>query len=109
MAWPITATRNLANLRVVPWQREVHEQARLVHHSQPAAAWEFDHVAIVQWPCVDAGWHDGPGEAELHTWETGIIHVLDGEAIVVTGGEMVDRRQVAPGQYCASAVRAGTT
>ena len=58
---------------------------------------------------VDAGRREGPGEVELHTWETDIMHVLDGEATVVTGGEMVDRRQVAPGQYRAPAVRGGTT
>jgi glc operon protein GlcG len=58
---------------------------------------------------VDAGRRTGPGEVEFHTWVTDIMYVLDGEATVVTGGEMVDRRQVGPGEIRATATRGGTT
>jgi uncharacterized protein GlcG (DUF336 family)/uncharacterized RmlC-like cupin family protein len=58
---------------------------------------------------VDAGRRTGPGEVELHTSVTDMMYVLDGEASVVTGGEMVNRRQVGPGEYRASATRGGTT
>jgi glc operon protein GlcG len=58
---------------------------------------------------IDAGRRERPGEVEFHTWETDIMYVLDGEATVVTGGEMVDRRQVGPGEYRATSVRGGTT
>jgi glc operon protein GlcG len=57
---------------------------------------------------VDAGRRERPGEVEFHTWETDIMYVLDGTATVVTGGEMVDRRQVAPGEYRAPSVHGGT-
>jgi glc operon protein GlcG len=57
---------------------------------------------------VDAGRRTGPGEVEFHTSVTDIMYVLEGEATVVTGGEMVDRRQVGPGEYRASATRGGT-
>src|ERR671932_2674985 len=58
---------------------------------------------------VDAGRRTGPGEVEFHTSVTDIMYVLDGEATVVTGGEMVDRRQIGPGEYRAAATRGGTS
>jgi glc operon protein GlcG len=58
---------------------------------------------------IDAGRRTGPGEVEFHSWVTDIMYVLDGEATVVTGGEMVDRRQIGPGEYRAAATRGGTT
>ena len=58
---------------------------------------------------VDAGRRTGPGEVEFHTSVTDIMYVVDGEATVVTGGEMVDRRQVGPGEYRASTTRGGTS
>ena len=58
---------------------------------------------------VDAGRREHAGEVEFHTWETDIMYVLDGAATVVTGGEMVDKRQTAPGEYRAPEVRGGTT
>ncbi len=58
---------------------------------------------------IDAGRRERAGEVEFHTWETDIMYVLDGTATVVTGGEMVDKRQVGPGEYRAPSVRGGTT
>lgn len=57
---------------------------------------------------IDAGRRERPGEVEFHTYETDIMYVLDGTATVVTGGEMVERRQVGPGEYRAPSVRGGT-
>jgi glc operon protein GlcG len=58
---------------------------------------------------VDAGRRTGPGEVEFHAAVTDIMYVLDGEATVVTGGEMLERRQVGPGEYRARASRGGAT
>jgi uncharacterized protein GlcG (DUF336 family)/uncharacterized RmlC-like cupin family protein len=58
---------------------------------------------------VDAGRRTAAGEVELHTHVTDIMYVLEGEATVVTGGEMMDRRQVAPGEYKGSAIEGGTS
>jgi glc operon protein GlcG len=58
---------------------------------------------------IDAGRRESGGEVEFHTWETDIMYVLDGTATVVTGGEMIDKRQVGPGEYRAASVRGGTT
>lgn len=58
---------------------------------------------------VDAGRRENPGQVEFHSWETDIMYILDGTATVVTGGEMVDSRQTAPGEVRAPSVKGGTT
>jgi glc operon protein GlcG len=58
---------------------------------------------------IDAGRRTGPGEVEFHSWVTDIMYVLDGEATVVTGGEMLERRRTGPGEYRAAATRGGTS
>ena len=57
---------------------------------------------------VDAGRRVRAGEVELHSWETDIMYIQEGTATVVTGGEMVDTRQVGPGEYRAPTVNGGT-
>jgi uncharacterized protein GlcG (DUF336 family)/uncharacterized RmlC-like cupin family protein len=41
---------------------------------------------------LDAGLRRGPGAAELHPTDVDVMHVIEGTATVVTGGEIVDRR-----------------
>jgi glc operon protein GlcG len=48
-----------------------------------------------------------PGEAEIHTHETDVIHVLSGEAVFVTGGKAIDAKQTAPDEYRGSAIEGG--
>ena len=47
---------------------------------------------------------EGPGDAEVHDVDTDIFYVIDGAAVLVTGGEMVEPRTVGPNE-----VRAGST
>jgi uncharacterized protein GlcG (DUF336 family)/uncharacterized RmlC-like cupin family protein len=56
---------------------------------------------------VDAGRRDKPGEVEFHTAVTDIMYVVEGDATVVTGGEMVDSREVKPGEIRAKAIKGG--
>jgi glc operon protein GlcG len=56
---------------------------------------------------VDAGRRDKPGEVEFHTNVTDIMYVVQGDATVVTGGEMVDSREVKPGEIRATAIKGG--
>ena len=56
---------------------------------------------------VDAGRRDRPGEVEWHEHVTDVMHVVEGEATVVTGGELVDGRDVGPGERRAAASRGG--
>jgi glc operon protein GlcG len=57
---------------------------------------------------VDAGRRTAPGEVELHQHVADIMHVVQGRATVVTGGQMVDQRTVGPGELRARAVEGGT-
>jgi glc operon protein GlcG len=58
---------------------------------------------------VDAGRRIAAGEVELHTYVTDIMYVLEGEATVVTGGEIMQRRQVGPGEYKGASIEGGST
>jgi uncharacterized protein GlcG (DUF336 family) len=58
---------------------------------------------------VDAGRRTAPGEVEFHEHVVDIMHVVQGRATVVTGGQMVDQRRVGPGEVRARAVEGGTS
>jgi glc operon protein GlcG len=57
---------------------------------------------------IDAGRRVAPGDVEFHEGVVDVMHVVEGTATVVTGGEMVDTREVAPGELRARAVEGGT-
>jgi glc operon protein GlcG len=57
---------------------------------------------------LDAGRRSGPGEVEFHERMVDVMHVVEGRATVVTGGEMVDARVIAPGEIRAARVDGGT-
>lgn len=57
---------------------------------------------------LDAGRRVEPGEVEYHERVVDVMHVVQGTASVVTGGEMRDAREVAPGELRATAVDGGT-
>jgi glc operon protein GlcG len=56
---------------------------------------------------IDAGRREAPGEVEYHEHTVDVMHVLEGNATVVLGGEMGDVREVAPGELRAAAVDGG--
>lgn len=56
---------------------------------------------------VAASRRDGAGLAEVHATETDIFYVLEGKATVIVGGEVVDARQVAPGEVRGTSIRGG--
>jgi glc operon protein GlcG len=57
---------------------------------------------------VDAGRRREPGEVEHHERVTDVMYVVDGEATVVSGGRMLDCREVAAGEGRAPAIEGGT-
>jgi glc operon protein GlcG len=57
---------------------------------------------------LDAGRRVVSGEAELHAGVVDVMHVVQGSATVVTGGELRDVREVAPGELRAASVEGGT-
>ncbi|HEX2104102.1 MAG TPA: heme-binding protein [Solirubrobacteraceae bacterium] len=56
---------------------------------------------------IDAGRREAPGEVEYHEHTVDVMHVLEGAATVVLGGEMRDVREVGPGELRAAAVDGG--
>jgi uncharacterized protein GlcG (DUF336 family) len=56
---------------------------------------------------IDAGRREAPGEAEYHEHVTDVMHVVQGTATVVTGGELADPRAVAPGELRGASVDGG--
>jgi len=58
---------------------------------------------------IDAGRRNAPGEVEYHERVVDVMHVVQGTATVVTGGEMVDAREVAAGELRARAIEGGTS
>ncbi|MGH3333595.1 MAG: heme-binding protein [Nocardioidaceae bacterium] len=57
---------------------------------------------------VDAGRRATSGEVEFHEGVTDVMHVVEGTATVVTGGEMHGVRQVGPGELRAASTDGGT-
>ena len=56
---------------------------------------------------IHASRRDGPGIAEVHDWETDVVYVLEGSAIVVTGGTLVDPKVTEPGQVRGPVIQGG--
>ncbi len=58
---------------------------------------------------VHASRREKPGQAEIHTLDADIIYVLQGTATVVTGGEAVDTKTVAPNEVRGASINGGDT
>ena len=56
---------------------------------------------------IDAGRREAPGEVEYHEHTVDVMHVVEGAATVVLGGEMHDVREVGPGELRAASVEGG--
>jgi uncharacterized protein GlcG (DUF336 family) len=57
---------------------------------------------------LDAGRREAPGEAEYHERFVDVMHVVEGTATVVTGGELVGARTIARGELRAAEQTGGT-
>jgi glc operon protein GlcG len=56
---------------------------------------------------VNASRRDGPGEAEVHLKEADIFYVREGSATFVTGGSVVDPRNLSPAEVRGKALQGG--
>jgi uncharacterized protein GlcG (DUF336 family)/uncharacterized RmlC-like cupin family protein len=56
---------------------------------------------------IDAGRRTAPGEVEYHEHTVDVMHVVQGSAKVVLGGDMREVREIAPGELRAAAVEGG--
>ena len=57
---------------------------------------------------LDAGRREVPGDVEYHERFVDVMHVVQGTATVVTGGEMVETREIADGELRARAIEGGS-
>jgi glc operon protein GlcG len=57
---------------------------------------------------IDAGRRTAPGEVEYHERFVDVMHVVEGTATVITGGELVEPREIASGEIRAPRVEGGT-
>jgi uncharacterized protein GlcG (DUF336 family)/mannose-6-phosphate isomerase-like protein (cupin superfamily) len=48
-----------------------------------------------------------PGQAEIHTLDTDVVYVVDGSATLVTGGNAIDVREIAPNELRGSRIEDG--
>lgn len=56
---------------------------------------------------VHASRREAPGMAEVHDKDTDIIHVLEGSAVMVTGGRVVDGKSTAPDEIRGASIEEG--
>ena len=56
---------------------------------------------------LDAGRRDGPGEVEYHAHTVDVMHVVQGTATVLTGGEMIGVRSAGGSELRADSVTGG--
>ncbi|MGB7948890.1 MAG: cupin domain-containing protein [Candidatus Binatia bacterium] len=56
---------------------------------------------------VHASHRDEPGVVEIHTHDTDIIYMLEGTAVLVTGGNVVDGKQIGPEEIRGNDVEGG--
>jgi len=57
---------------------------------------------------VHASRREKAGQAEVHLQDADIIYVLEGTATIVTGGEVVDGHETAPGEIRGASIRGGS-
>ena len=56
---------------------------------------------------LDAGRREGPGEVEYHAHTVDVMHVVQGTATVLTGGEMIGVRSAGDSELRADSVTGG--
>jgi glc operon protein GlcG len=56
---------------------------------------------------VHASRRDAPGVAEIHTWDTDVMYVLEGSATLVTGGTALETKTLGPGEIRGKKIAGG--
>ena len=58
---------------------------------------------------VHASRREAAGQGEVHVKDADVIYVLDGSATFVTGGELVERHEIEPGEIRGREIAGGET
>lgn len=91
--------------------RGVSETAPVVHYERSRVADAFAKGAVLfdasAKYMVHASRREKPGVAEIHLEDADIIHVLEGQATLVTGGKVPEAKPVADGELRGPAIEGG--
>ncbi|MFL6618481.1 MAG: heme-binding protein [Povalibacter sp.] len=87
----------IASTAASEFEKSQQSKVSFVPRAQVDAGFRSDTTLIDQ-PSfrVNASRRDGAGEAEIHLDDTDIFYVIDGSATLVTGGNVVEPRNVSP-------------
>jgi hypothetical protein len=58
---------------------------------------------------VHASHREGPGMVEVHTRDTDVIYMLEGTATLVTGGTVIDGKNIEPEEIRGKSIEGGET
>jgi mannose-6-phosphate isomerase-like protein (cupin superfamily) len=58
---------------------------------------------------VSGSHREAAGQVEVHDKETDVLYIVDGEATLVVGGQMVDGKVTRPGQWLGKDITGGQT
>jgi mannose-6-phosphate isomerase-like protein (cupin superfamily) len=56
---------------------------------------------------INAGRRDAAGGAEVHARDTDIFYILEGSAVLVTGGTVIDSKTISPGEVRGTGLTGG--
>src|SRR5437763_5517746 len=91
-----------------PPSAHAEEPVTIVPHDKVAAAFQRGSPLIeVADYKIHASHRSGPGQVEIHTHDTDIIHVLKGQATLVTGGTVVAAQTVQAAEIRGASVQGG--
>jgi glc operon protein GlcG len=93
-----------------PAARAGGAEVTLIRHEEVSAAFDKGKPLLeVADYKIHASRREGPGLAEIHARDTDVAYVLEGSAVLVTGGTPVDLRSVGPEEERGSAIDGGDT
>jgi glc operon protein GlcG len=100
----------LAGARAVNAASCVAQPAAVTHLDRKTVDGAFEKgLPVFDGPdyAIHASRREEPGQAEVHLNETDIIHVLQGSATLVTGGKVLEGKEVAPREIRGSSIQDG--
>ena len=86
------------------------EKTGVIHIDHEKVAAQFAHGGVILATNdfkVQAGHRTGPGEVEIHEHDLDIFYILEGSAMLVTGGKAIDPKTTGPGEIRAKEIIGG--
>jgi quercetin dioxygenase-like cupin family protein len=85
-----------------------NSQVTYIGHETVAAALATDHVLLRTPSLLVIGSHrTEAGTPEAHAKEAEVFYVVDGEGTFITGGTLVNNKEISPGQFRGTAIEGG--